>query len=127
VPKDSSGSHTSTTRTRGCGVEPSSAAGGVSDELPLPVAARVAGGHRCTLGVNRRFRAQADRNLAALARAVEVEPGLTVAEYAELIASQVTWKHPATAIRQHACAGLGALGRHRLIYRDGRLWPATTR
>ena len=74
------------------------------------------------LAGNPRLRAQADANLDALAAAVQAQPGLTVAEYGERLHGKVTWKHPAVAILQHINAGLGALGRHGLHYRDGRLW-----
>jgi hypothetical protein len=84
-------------------------------------------GSHYVLGVNRRLCAQADQNLAALARAVELEPGLKVLEYGQRLHDQVTWMHPAAAIHQHIRSGLGALGRHGLVYRDGRLWPATAR
>ena len=74
------------------------------------------------LAGNPRLRAQAEANLDALAAAVQAQPGLTVAEYEDRLRGKVTWKRPAAAIYQHVNAGLGALGRHGLVCRDGRLW-----
>ena len=73
-------------------------------------------------GSNPRLRARADANFAALTAVVQAEPGLTVAEYAHRLRGKVTWKHPTEAILQHIRSGLGALGRHGLVFRDGRLW-----
>ena len=76
---------------------------------------------RRAFGRCRRLQEQANRNLDALARAVQEAPGLRIVEYCAQLRG-TTWKNPAAAIGQHIRSGLGTLRRHGLVHRDGRLW-----